>query len=284
MQYEVNTVQNRFSEEIVLDCKQFPEDFRAKAEYYTQTYQKSNPLHYHNCLEIGMCVSGSGVEFIADNVHPFYSNSLTIIHQGCVHDSHIVLKGPQDATSEWVFIFADLAALGISFNCRKSTVLNESEMTQLFLLMFNELDQKPEGYQAVFLHLLRAFLLKFSRISSAENTPGECIPTNDQILFAINYIAQYYNQDITIGELAKCCNMSVSNFRKQFREVTGTSPLEYLNKLRISVAHHLLCTTEQPILAISEEVGFRSLSSFNRLFKRIYGFSPRQARNTNRSE
>lgn len=277
-------MQNRFLEDIVLDCKAFPEDFRAKAEHYTQTYQKDNPLHYHDCLEIGMCVSGSGVEFISDNVHPFYTNSLTIIQRGCIHDSHIVLKGPQDATSEWIFVFVDLTALGISFHCRKSAILNDPEMTKLFLLMFDELNRKPEGYQAVFLHLLRAFLLKLSRILPMESDPDEYMPTNDQILFAINYIAQYYNQDITIGELAKCCNMSVSNFRKQFREVTGTSPLEYLNKLRISVAHHLLCTTEQPILTISEEVGFRSLSSFNRLFKRIYGFSPRQVRNGNRGE
>lgn len=161
-------------------------------------------------------------------------------------------------------------------------VLNDMEMTRLFLLMFDELDTQPEGYQSIFLHLLRAFLLKLSRIMPVENGKTEYQPTNDQIMFAINYIAQYYNKDITIGELAKCCNMSVSNFRKQFKESVGTSPLEYLNNLRISVAHHLLCTTEQPILTISEDVGFRSLSSFNRLFKRIYGFSPRQARNQNR--
>ena len=100
----------------------------------------------------------------------------------------------------------------------------------------------------------------------------------------MNYIAQNYNQDITIEELAKYCNMSVSHFRKQFREAAGTSPLEYLNNLRISVARHLLRTTKEPVLAISEAVGFRTLSSFNRLFKRIYGISPREARSGNRGE
>lgn len=284
MQYEEKTMQNRFLEDVVLDCKQFPEDFHAKAEHYTQTYQTDNPLHYHNCMEIGMCVSGSGVEFICDDVYPFYSNSLTIIHRGCIHDSHIVLKDPLDSPSEWIFVFVDLDALGINFNCKTSTVLNDPEMTRLFLLMFDELDQMTEGYQSVFLHLLRAFLLKLGRILPVENAPGERIPTNDQILYTINYIAQNYNQDITVVELAKCCNMSISSFRKQFKETTGTSPLEYLNNLRISVAHHLLCTTEQSILSISEAVGFRSLSSFNRLFKRTYGFSPRQARSGNRVE
>ena len=193
-----------------------------------------------------------------------------------------MLKNLEDPASEWIFVFADLEALGISFNCKKSTMLNDPEMTRLYLLMFDELDRKPEGYQDVFLHLLKAFLLKLSRILPVEPAPGEVALTNDQMAFAMNFIAQNYNQDITIGELAKYCNMSVSNFRKQFKEAAGTSPLEYLNNLRISVARHLLRTTEEPILAISEAVGFRSLSSFNRLFKRTYGFSPRQARNSNR--
>ena len=277
-------MQNRFLDDIVLDNKIFPDDFRAEAEYYTQTNQSESILHYHNCMEIGMCVKGSGVEFIADDVQPFYNNTLTVIQKGCIHDAHIVLKNLEDPASEWIFVFADLEALGISFNCKKSAMLNDPEMTRLFLLMFAELDQRSDGYQDIFLHLLKAFLLKLGRILPVEPAPEEIVLTNDQMAFAMNYMAQNYNQDITIGELAKYCNMSVSNFRKQFKEAAGTSPLEYLNNLRISVARHLLRTTEEPILAISGAVGFRSLSSFNRLFKRIYGISPRQARSGNRSE
>ena len=277
-------MQKRFLNNVKIDRKSFPEDFSATAERYVQTFHNENPLHYHNCLEIGMCVNGSGVEFISDDIHPFYSNTLTVIQSGCIHDSHIVFKNPDDAPSRWLFIFADLDALGISFNCKKSTVLNEPQMTQLFLLMFNELNNKNEGYKEIFLNLLRAFLLSLSRFLPMENPQVEYAPANERISFAIEYIAQYYNRNITVVELAKSCSMSVTNFRKKFKEVTGNSPLDYLNNLRISVAHHLLCTTELPILSVSEDVGFRSLSSFNRLFKRRYGFSPRQARKGNRNK
>lgn len=277
-------MQNRFLDDIILDTKIFPADFRAEAERYTQPNQQDSILHYHNCMEIGMCVSGSGVEFIADDIQPFTSNTLAVIQKGCIHDSNIVPKNLGDTTSEWLYIFVDLEALGVSLNYKKGMMLDDSEMTKLFLLMFDELEQQPEGYRDVFLHLLRAFLLKLSRILPAEPTPDEFVLPNSQITFAINYIAQNYNQDITIEELAQHCNMSASNFRKQFKEATGTSPLEYLHNLRISMAHHLLRTTEEPILAISDAVGFHSLSSFNRLFKRMYGFSPRQARSSNRGD
>ena len=99
-----------------------------------------------------------------------------------------------------------------------------------------------------------------------------------QLLPALNLITQAYDRDLTVEKLAAQCGLSVSHFRRQFRRAMGSSPLEYLNDLRISVAHHLLRTTQLPVLAISEEVGFRSLSSFNRLFKRTYGMSPRQVR------
>jgi AraC-like DNA-binding protein len=55
-------------------------------------------------------------------------------------------------------------------------------------------------------------------------------------------------------------------------------PQQYLIHVRLSMAEHLLRTTHKQILAISEEVGFRTLSSFNRLFKKQYGYSPRALR------
>lgn len=58
----------------------------------------------------------------------------------------------------------------------------------------------------------------------------------------------------------------------------GMGPQQYIIHVRLSMAEHLLRTTEKPILDIAGEVGFHSLSSFNRLFLRAYGCSPRVLR------
>jgi len=58
----------------------------------------------------------------------------------------------------------------------------------------------------------------------------------------------------------------------------GRSPLEYLNTVRINKACYLLRSTENSILNISEDVGFHSISSFNRYFSRMIGMSPREYR------
>ena len=54
----------------------------------------------------------------------------------------------------------------------------------------------------------------------------------------------------------------------------GVSPLRYLSRVRVVQATVLLRTTETPILEISEEVGFRSVSAFNRNFMDVTGMKP----------
>lgn len=267
-------MQNRSSNPVLLDQKQFPGPIRAGAERYTQVYQAHNPLHYHDCLEIGLCETGSGVEFIGGEVYSFCPGTLTVIPRGCVHDSHIIMKDPTELPSQWRFVFVDPEALGLSAGGIRGTALEQAELRMLFELLFQELEERLPGYETAGAALLQAFLQKLARLSPAESP---AVPDR-QLLPALNLITQAYDRDLTVEKLAAQCGLSVSHFRRQFRRAMGSSPLEYLNDLRISVAHHLLRTTQLPVLAISEEVGFRSLSSFNRLFKRTYGMSPRQVR------
>lgn len=267
-------MQNRLSAPVLLDQKQFPGPIRADAERYTQVYQPHNFLHYHDCLEIGLCETGSGVEFIGGEIYSFSPGTLTVIPRGCVHDSHIIMKDPADPPSQWRFVFADPEALGLSAGGIRGTVLDQTELRMLFELLFQELEERQPGYETAGTALLQAFLQKLARFSPTQPPTAP----DRQLLPALNLITQSYGRDLTVELMAAQCGLSVSHFRRQFRRAMGSSPLEYLNNLRISVAHHLLRTTQLSVLAISEEVGFRSLSSFNRLFKRVYDVSPRQVR------
>jgi transcriptional regulator GlxA family with amidase domain len=85
-------------------------------------------------------------------------------------------------------------------------------------------------------------------------------------------------QDFSMDILAQMCGMSSTHFRRTFTSIMNVSPLEYLIKIRIEKASLLLRTTEMPILSVSEEVGFHSLSSFNRHFSSIVGATPRDWR------
>jgi len=72
--------------------------------------------------------------------------------------------------------------------------------------------------------------------------------------------------------------LSRRRFTQLFREVTGTSWLVYLRRLRVDHARRLLAGTERTVLSIAFECGFEDLSTFYRAFKREVGVSPNRWR------
>ena len=72
--------------------------------------------------------------------------------------------------------------------------------------------------------------------------------------------------------------MSVRYFCKVFKQSIGMTFTDYLNRLRIEKAKNLLANPHKHISEIAFEVGFESLSQFNRSFKRITGETPTRFR------
>ena len=95
---------------------------------------------------------------------------------------------------------------------------------------------------------------------------------------ALDYIEENYAQQFTINDLANLCHWSPTHFRRVFHDIMGTSPLDFVNNTRITKACMMLRSSEDSILNISENVGFRSVSSFNRYFIKKMQMSPRDYR------
>ncbi len=68
--------------------------------------------------------------------------------------------------------------------------------------------------------------------------------------------------------------MSRFNLIKAFKHAFGVSPYRYLNQVRVDHARHMLALTDQPMHMIAAAVGFGSVSSLTRAFKRFAGASP----------
>ena len=85
-----------------------------------------------------------------------------------------------------------------------------------------------------------------------------------------------YASTITLQEIADSVQMTPKYFCKFFREMTRSSPIEYLNSYRIERACYLLLTTNQSITEVAYNTGFNDLSYFIKLFKRYKGITPKQ--------
>ncbi len=80
--------------------------------------------------------------------------------------------------------------------------------------------------------------------------------------------------DLSLNEMATLCYMSLSTFKRKFREAFDESPIKYFTKKKIDKATELLNNQDVRISDIAYDLGFDSLTTFNRAFKRQTGKSP----------
>ena len=93
------------------------------------------------------------------------------------------------------------------------------------------------------------------------------------------FLAENYTQPVTLGEAAKMVNLSAHYFCKAFKRSTGLNFVDYLTRLRVEKAKDILARRDAKISDAAYEVGFESLSQFNRSFKKVAGLTPTQWRN-----
>ena len=75
--------------------------------------------------------------------------------------------------------------------------------------------------------------------------------------------------------------MSRSAFAQDFKAAVGVTPMEFVARVRLSLARRMLASTMRPVEAIAAEVGFGSRSHFSRVFRECYGTDPSTFRRRN---
>ena len=95
---------------------------------------------------------------------------------------------------------------------------------------------------------------------------------------AKEFIEQHQTEDLSLGQVAKAVNISTFYFCKMFKKVMGINFTDYVSRVRIENAKNLLLNPNLRVSEIAYEVGFQSLTHFNRVFKKVIGQSPTEYR------
>jgi AraC-like DNA-binding protein len=134
----------------------------------------------------------------------------------------------------------------------------------------------PDKYNAI-VRLLTFFAEQLSALSNQlmmEKRNSE----PPLVLKAREYIHKHKTEQLSLADVAKAAGASVFHFCKVFHKATGLKFTDYVARVRLEDARSRLLNPNLRVSEIAYDVGFQSLTQFNRTFKRIFGQSPSEFR------
>ena len=90
----------------------------------------------------------------------------------------------------------------------------------------------------------------------------------------LKHLHNHYDDKLDVEQLASMANMSASTFHRNFKQITASSPIQYVKKLRLSKAKDLLQDQGIKVKQAAAQVGYESATQFSREFTRYFGISP----------
>lgn len=123
------------------------------------------------------------------------------------------------------------------------------------------------GYKTKSLSILYDLFNKFLFYNASSTA-------KDKMYNAIHYLENNYLDDIPAKQLADMAMLGESMFRRNFKQITGTTPVQYKNELRLKKAYEMLNSGEFSVTETAMITNFNDLSYFNRMFKKQYGINP----------
>ena len=256
-----------------------------------------NYLHYHDTLELGLCVSGEGICRVDETEYPFKAGDVQVIFPFQRHLS----KSTGGESSHWYWLNLDPEALIESWNPGAASGVEELLYRQMGLcgilrpeeypylaelitrIVRTDADTKafPEHRTDYLLSSLYLLLLELYRVSLPLEKltlhPGRRFSALRPALSAIDSgLGRSTVPSVT--ELAALCGMSEASFRRNFRSSIGQSPGEYIAFCRVRRAQSRLVFSDQSVLEIALSLGFEDPSGFYRCFQNQCGMSPQKYR------
>ena len=146
----------------------------------------------------------------------------------------------------------------------------------LFGQIIQELQLCRPRFEELISLLLRNIFILISRNLIKANRADNSL--ENEVELAMHYFRENYRSEINVEDYALSRGMSASNFYRVFKQISGSTPLQYILKLRLSNAQNLLENSNLSIAEIASAVGYENPLYFSRLFHKHIGVSPSEYR------
>lgn len=270
---------------------------RADGSELTMADLKSNityQSHWHDFVELVFIRKEGGIHRIDNKHHECHRGQVYLILPGTHHsfDGSVPVALSNILFFPWrikqiLDSIGDISGLHNYFSSRLTRKdqkkappvlqLEGSEHPSIFSLldrMQKESDGKEPGYKGMLEAHFLNLLISLSRSSlGRKNLFLERGTPSQKVGYLVHRLEQEFHLPWTLEEMAAAIHTSVPSLCRYFKEHTGSSPLDYLIRLRIEKAKDLISHSDLLITEIAFQVGFNDGNYFARQFKRICGIS-----------
>lgn len=251
----------------------YPPSSEHPAEYMFN-WEKGRILNHYSILYI---TGGEGIiEYEGSRSARLSAGSCFILKPGVWHRyKPDLLTGWKEYWVSFHGVYPDII-MANNLMCDGNLHINlghNQELLRLFHSLIKTMADAEPGYHQVIIGItlqIMAVVNNACKFRISDKYPQEKLVAKAKFL-----MQEAIEKPLDVRELAKELPMSYAQFRKVFREATGTSPNQYYLKLRVDKAKELLLTSELTVNEVAFKTGFTSIFYFSRFFKKITGVAPK---------
>lgn len=243
--------------------------------------------HWHESLEMVYMIEGT-MEVVAENRKTILNpGEFNIVNSRVVHSTlssknrALVLQIPKEVLRKYIPDI-DMYYFAVDMHPVKEVEKTRLEkLKKIFNDMYIVYDIRPEGYLLKFNSLL--YELLFTLIHSyADKIIRKDFDKSSKYLERLNrimeYIKEHHRETLTITQISEAFGYNVDYISRFFKNYTGLTIIEYLYIVRVTEVYRELICTEKTINEIFEEHGCFNYRVTMRVFKELYGCTPKEKR------
>ena len=247
--------------------------------------------HFHSAVEVLIPLEGELYSGIDKTEYCVRAGEVLIIPAGCVHSLRMEEGSVRDLMlfeMNNVFTLKEFGAfrqmlsrpiyLDMDHPVRES--VREKLLEVAAIYRSGKLLRNMHCY-ALLLEIyaqLGESYLETSATQTEVNALNRQLSGEDAFNRALDYVNENYMDDVTLDSLSAYAGFSRYTLSRMFRQHTGATFTQYLNKRRVTMAEELLAGTKMPVTQVALQCGFNSIATFNRVFRDVRGCTPTQYR------
>lgn len=253
------------------------------AVYRDTLSHHSVPCHWHDELEIIITQHGQGI------IHAGSRDITTSEHEGLFINSGVLhsvggrctfcsivfdarLVGGNENSIFWKkYINPVINGNGFEF-LHLSAGYEALSLAESVIACFSD---ENFGYEFLAREYLSRFILLLAgNMPNIQRPSVHEVRSSQRVKIMVAFIHEHFSDDVNTQSIANSASVSESECLRCFHSVLGTTPIQYLQNYRLSIAGHLLASSDLQISDIAHRCGFSELSFFSRVFRKRHNLTP----------